>query len=140
MPIVSISLSGDLLEKLDSLVRSRGYSSRSEAVRDAVRDSLSAFELSIFEKGRVIATVTAVSQHEDHDVDEKLSRLRHDRDDIVSGNMHIHLGRRHCLEVYIVEGDSSSVLDFISRVRALRGIQEVKYTVVPMVEHPYPQS
>ena len=41
LPIVSISLTSDLLRKLDGLMVEKGYSSRSEAVRDAIRDLLS---------------------------------------------------------------------------------------------------
>jgi len=133
LPIVSISLTSDLLKKLDEFMRERGYSSRSEAIRDAIRDLLSEFELSRFETGKVTATITVISEHERHDVDERLTRLRHEHDEIVSGNMHIHLGKMYCLEVFITEGEAEKVLNFISRIRAMRGIQQVKYTIVPLV-------
>lgn len=134
MPVISISLTRDLLEKLDEFMRKRGYSSRSEVVRDAVRDALSEYELSRFERGKVTATLTVISEHERHDVDERLMRLRHEHDDIVSGNMHIHLGKAYCLEIFITEGEAEKVLNFIGRIRAMRGIQQVKYTMVPLVE------
>jgi len=133
MPIVSISLTSNLLRKLDEFIRERGYSSRSEAIRDAVRDLLAEFELSRLEKGRVTATITVISRHERHDVDERLMRLRHEYDSIVSANMHIHIDQVYCLEVFVTEGEAEEVLDFISRVRAMRGIQQVKYTMVPLI-------
>jgi CopG family nickel-responsive transcriptional regulator len=133
LPIISISLTSDLLKKLDEFMRERGYSSRSEAIRDAIRDLLSEFRLSRFETGKVTATVTVISEHERHGVDERLMRLRHQYDEIVSGNMHIHLGKTFCLEVFITEGESEEVLNFISRIRAMRGIQQVKYTIVPLI-------
>ncbi len=133
MPIVSISLTSDLLRKLNTFMQQRGYSSRSEAIRDAIRDLLSEFELSRFETGKVTATITVISELERHDVDERLTRLRHEHDEIVSSNMHIHLGERYCLEVFITEGQAEEVLGFISRIRATRGIQRVKYTVMPLV-------
>jgi len=114
-------------------MRGGGYSSRSEAVRDAIRSMLSEFELSRFETGKVTATVTVISEHERHDVDERLMRLRHQHDEIVSSNMHIHLGSTYCLEVFITEGEAEKVLNFISRIRAIRGIQQVKYTIVPLI-------
>jgi len=132
MPVISISLTRELLRRLDEYVQRRGYSSRSEAIRDAVRDSLSEYELSKFEKGRVAATITIISEHKRHDVDERLMRLRHEYNEIVSGNMHIHLGEAHCLEIFITEGDIRDTLNFIGRVRAIRGIQQVKYTMVPL--------
>jgi CopG family nickel-responsive transcriptional regulator len=133
MPVISISLTGELLTQLDDFMRQKGYSSRSEAIRDAVRDILSGYELSQFEKGKVTATITVISEQERHDVDEHLTRLRHEYDEIVSGNMHIHLARTYCLEIFITEGDVKRIMDFIGRIRAMRGIQQVKYTVVPLV-------
>lgn len=133
MPIVSVSLTFNLLERLDRFMMEMGYSSRSEAVRDAIRNLLTDYELARIESGKVTATITVVSRHERHDVDERLMRLRHEYDEIVSGNMHIHLGRHYCLEIFITEGDVREVLNFIGKIRALRGIGGVKYTMFPLV-------
>lgn len=132
MPIVSMSLTNDLLRKLDALIANRSYSSRSEAIRDAIRASLSEYELSRLDRGMVAATITIISEYVRRDVDERLMRLRHEYNDLVTGNMHIHLGRNYCLEVFIVQGAVEAVLNFVGRVRAIRGIQQVKYTVVPI--------
>lgn len=132
MSIISISLTSELLRKLERFMREKGYSSRSEAVRDAIRELLSEYELSKFEEGRVIATITVISRHERQDVNERLTRLRHEYDEIISGNMHIHLGKDYCLEIFITEGDSNEILNFIGRIRAMKGIQQVKYTIVPI--------
>ena len=101
MPIVSISLTTELLKQLDKFMKQRGYSSRSEAIRDAVRSTISEFELSKFEHGRVTATITAITAHELPGVDERLTRLRHNFNHIVSGNMHLHLGEAYCLEALV---------------------------------------
>ncbi|MEE8322692.1 MAG: nickel-responsive transcriptional regulator NikR [Candidatus Bathyarchaeia archaeon] len=132
MPIVSMSLTNDLLRKLDALIADRSYSSRSEAIRDAIRASLSEYELSRLDRGMVAATITIISEYVRRDVDERLMRLRHEYNDLVTGNMHIHLGRNYCLEVFIAQGAVEAVLNFVGRVRAIRGIQQVKYTVVPI--------
>ncbi|MHA1424011.1 MAG: nickel-responsive transcriptional regulator NikR [Candidatus Thorarchaeota archaeon] len=132
MPVVSISLSSDLLKKLEDIMVARGFSSRSETIRDAIRNSISEFELSRFEEGLVTSTITIVSNHSMHDVDERLMRIRHENDDIVSGNLHIHLGKMCCLDILITEGEATKVLDFISKIRAMRGLQQVAYTIVPL--------
>lgn len=80
----------------------------------------------------VAATITIISEYVRRDVDERLMRLRHEYNDLVTGNMHIHLGRNYCLEVFIAQGPVEAVLNFVGRVRAIRGIQQVKYTVVPI--------
>ncbi len=132
MPIVSISLTAELLKQLDKFMKQRGYSSRSEAIRDAVRSTISEFKLSKFEQGRVTATITVIAAHELPGVDERLTRLRHNYNHIVSGNMHLHLGEYYCLEVFITEGEAETVLEFISRIRAMRGLHQVNYTIMPL--------
>lgn len=132
MPIISISLTSELLRKLDNFMNERGYSSRSEAIRDGIRNNISEYELNRFESGLITATVTVISEHERHDVDERLMRLRHDHDEIVSGNMHIHIGKTYCLEIFITEGEVEQVMNFIGKIRAMRGIQQVKFTMLPI--------
>ena len=132
MPVISISVSSELLRKLDRFMRERGYSSRSEAIRDAIRDSMAEYELRRFEMGRVVATITVISRHERHDVDGRLMRLRHEYDEVVSGNMHIHLAGNYCLEIFIAEGNAEKVKNFIARIRSIRGIEQVRFTIVPI--------
>jgi len=132
MTVVSISLSPELLDQLDSFVERSGYSSRSEAIRLAVRDALSHFSLQRLERGRVMATVTVVSEKERRDVNERLMELRHGFDESIFGNMHLHIDGGYCIEIFIVQGDAEEVLGFISRVRAIRGVREAKYTMTPI--------
>ena len=132
MPVVSMSLTHELLRKLDALIAEKSFSSRSEAIRDAIRTALAEYEVSRWERGTIAATITTISEYGRRDVDERLTRLRHEYDALVTGNMHIHLGSSYCLEVFIAQGAVDDVLTFVGRVRAIRGIQQVKYTVVPI--------
>jgi len=134
MTIVSISLTDSLLKRVDSLVSEKGFSSRSEAMRDALRNYLSDYELNKFEGGWITATITAISEHESHEVDEKLTRVRHQHSSIVYSNMHLHLSDTYCLEIFITQGEASDILDFVSRIRAIQGIQQVRYTTNPIVK------
>jgi CopG family nickel-responsive transcriptional regulator len=58
--------------------------------------------------------------------------LRHEYDDIVEGNLHIHIRGDNCAEVFVTEGNAERVSNFIGRMRAIRGIEQVKYSVVPL--------
>ncbi len=130
-----MSLTDSLLKKVDSLVSEKGFSSRSEAMRDALRNYLSDYELNKFQGGWITATITAISEHESHEVDEKLTRVRHQHSKIVYSNMHLHLSETYCLEIFITQGEASDILDFVSRIRAIQGIQQVRYTTNPIVKH-----
>ena len=132
MTVVSISLTPELLEQLDEFVEKGGYSSRSEVIRLAVRDTLSQFALQRLERGRVMATVTVISERERRDINARLMELRHGFDENIFGNMHLHIGGGYCVEIFLVQGDPVAVMAFISRVRAVRGIREVKYAMTPI--------
>lgn len=134
MTVISVSLTSDLLRRLDALVREKGYSSRSEVIRDAVREVLSEYELDNMEQGRATATITVISGYERSDVDERLTRLRHEYNELVTSNMHLHIGEEYCLEIFVVQGEFDKILSFIGKVRAVRGVQQVKYTLVPILE------
>lgn len=132
LTVISVSLTPDLLERLDSFVEESGYSSRSEAIRLAVRDTLSQFALQRLERGQVVATVTVISDRERNDINSRLMELRHVFEESVFSNMHLHIGGGQCVDIFVVQGLSEVVLDFTSRVRAVRGIREVKFTMTPV--------
>ena len=134
MTVISVSLTPELLTKLDKYVKKSGYSSRSEAIRISVREALSQFTLQRLERGQVVATVTVISDRERHDLNSNLMDLRHEFDESIFGNMHLHVGKGYCVEIFIIRDETERVLDFISRVRAKRGIREVKYAMTPVEE------
>jgi CopG family nickel-responsive transcriptional regulator len=66
-------------------------------------------------------------------LDEILLHLRHEYDDIVEGNLHLHVGGgESCAEVFVTEGNSERVSNFIGKIRAIRGIEQVKYSILPL--------
>lgn len=134
MTVISVSLTPELLTKLDKYVEKSGYSSRSEAIRISVREALSQFTLQRLERGQVVATVTVISDRERQDLNSSLMDLRHEFDKSIFGNMHLHVGKGYCVEIFIIREETEMVLDFISRVRAIRGIREVKYAMTPVEE------
>jgi len=76
-----------------------------------------------------------ITRNTDHDIDMDLVSLRHEYNHIVSGDMHIHLGDEYCLEIYITKGEVSEVSDFIGKIRLIREIDQVVYTMVPISDN-----
>lgn len=131
MTVISISLTPDLLDQVDELVKNGGYSSRSELLRLAVRESLSQYALQKLKTGMVIAIVTALYPKELKEINNRLMDIRHEFDEYIHGNMHLHISQNFCLELYIFEGENLHVLNFVTKIRAVRGIREVKYLMSP---------
>lgn len=126
MTVVSITLPNDLLAKFDDFVATRGYYSRSEAFRDAIRSLITESEYAKMEIGEVAATIMVTCDYTRRDVDLRVTEVRHEFDDVVVENVHRHIGERYCLEIFIAQGKSDRIIDLVGRVRGMRGIQQVK--------------
>lgn len=132
MTVISMSLTPELLERLDTFVEKSGFSSRSEALRLAVRDSLSQFSLQSRLRGQVMSTVTIISETESASSHLGILDLRNGFDNIIFGNMHLHIEEGLCIEIFLVKGDSEIVMNFVARSKTVKGVREVNYTLTPL--------
>jgi CopG family nickel-responsive transcriptional regulator len=132
MTVISVSLTNDLLQRLDDFVEKSGYSSRSEAMRLAVRDILNQYSLQRMEKGVVMSTVTIISESQKATTHVGLMELRNGFDEFIFGNMHLHIEGGYCIEIFLVKGDSEMVMDFVSKSKAIKGVMGVNYTTTPL--------
>lgn len=132
MTVVSITLPGELLKKFDEFSEARGYYSRSEAFRDAIRSLMVEAEVAKTETGMVASTIMTICEYARRDVDLRMSEVRHEFDDIVVENVHRHIDKQYCLEIFIAEGNYQRVRELIGRIRGMRGILEVKAVFLPL--------
>jgi CopG family nickel-responsive transcriptional regulator len=119
---VGVSFEPDLLKKFDTLIESKGYSNRSEAIRDLVRKSLIDAEIES-EKGNVIGTLTFIYDHDTGDVTHKLMHLQHHHHSEVSSTTHIHVDELTCLEVLVVRGKAKNVRKLAENIKAIKGVK-----------------
>ncbi len=132
MTVISVSLTNNLLDRLDDFVEKSGYSSRSEALRLAIRDSLNQYSLNRMEKGTVISTVTILSESHQASAHVGLMNLRNGFDEMIFGNMHLHIEGGYCIEIFLVKGESGNVMDFVTQSKSVKGVMEVNYTITPI--------
>lgn len=119
---IGIALDSDLLRRFDRSIGRRGYTNRSEAFRDLIRDRLVG-ERTATPNAVVVGTVTLIYDHHAHGVTEKLTELQHENHDLVVSTSHAHLDHDSCLEVLIVHGKSSRIEQFADRLIGLKGVQ-----------------
>ena len=127
MPVVSVSMPEPLLEDLDTFIVEHGYSGRSEAVRDGARELLYEFDASDSD-GPVGCVVTVTFDH-GSDAETELSSLRHAHDELVTANVHSHVGGT-CLEIFVVDGPIESINSYVTRLRTVDGVIAVEYSIV----------
>ncbi len=116
-----ISLERDLLERFDQTIRQKGYGSRSEAIRDLVRDQF--VEEDIISDRVVVATLTLVYDHHQPKLSEQLIGAQHDYKGEVLASTHVHLDHHNCLEVIILKGRGTEAKAFADHLLSLKGVK-----------------
>jgi CopG family nickel-responsive transcriptional regulator len=118
---VSISLEGALLDAFDGLIAAKGYATRSEAIRDLIRDLLIREEAKRND-GAQVAVVTLVYDHHARELATRLIDKQHHHHDLVVSSLHVHLGERHCLEVSVLRGAGHEVRHLGEDLLATKGV------------------
>lgn len=138
---IGIALDSDLLKRFDRSIARRGYTNRSEAFRDLIRDRL-VTEQTAAPESTVVGTVTLIYDHHAHGISEKLTELQHAHHELVVSTSHAHLDHDSCLEVLIVHGKSAQVGQFADSLIGLKGVQHGRLvmTVPAHTLDPNPKS
>ncbi len=118
---VSISLESALLEAFDRYLAAKSYPTRSEAIRDLIRDRLIREEAE-HASGEQVAIVTLVYDHHARELANRLIDMQHHHHHVVVSSMHVHLGERHCLEVTVLRGKASAVRHLGDELLATKGV------------------
>ena len=120
-----VSMEGDLLKRFDMLCGRKGYASRSEAIRDMVRDSLIEEEKQMAH-ANVVGTVTLIYDHHQRELEEKLTDYQHQFLDAIVSALHVHLDAHLCLEVLVLRGKIGKVKQIADRLIATKGVKHGK--------------
>ncbi len=117
----SVSVEDDLLEQFDRYCRREQFATRSEAVRQLIRDRLTR---RAWESGseEVAGTLTLVYDHHRPQLRDKLMDLQHDNTDLVVSVLHAHLEHDVCLEVIVLRGQAERLQHIAAQLRGLKGI------------------
>jgi len=119
---VGVSFEPELLTKFDKLIKAKGYTNRSEAIRSLVRKSLIESEIEA-EKGDVIGTIAIIYDHDVGNVTNKLLHLQHHHPGEISSTTHIHIDEHRCFEVLIVRGKANVVRRLADNIKAIKGVR-----------------
>ncbi len=119
---VGVSFESELLDKFDTLIQKKGYTNRSEAIRDLVRKSLIESEIEV-ERGDVIGTITIIYDHDIGDVTNRLLHLQHHHHSDISSTIHIHVDEHICLEVLVIQGKVKDVRNLANNIMAIKGVK-----------------
>jgi CopG family nickel-responsive transcriptional regulator len=119
---VGISFEPELLVKFDKLLKKKGYTNRSEAIRDIVRKSIIESDIETG-KGDVIGAIAIVYDHGTRNLTNRLLDLQHHFSGNVSSTTHIHIDEHMCFEVLIIKGHAKDVRKLADNIKAVRGVK-----------------
>ena len=120
-----VSLDSDLLERFDGLCTERCYQTRSEAIRDLIRNTLVQQEWE--EDDRELAgTLTLVYDHHKSDLAQRLMEIQHDYHALIVTSLHVHLDHDNCLEVLVLKGNGGDVRKLAQRLTSTKGVKHGK--------------
>jgi CopG family nickel-responsive transcriptional regulator len=129
---IGVAIDEDLLKKFDALNERRGYTNRSEAFRDLIRDAL-VQDKAAAPEADVVGTLTLVYDHHVRLLQERLTHMQHEHHTEIISTLHVHLDHHHCLEVLVLRGRSARVRQIADRLIATRGVQHGRLTLTSAV-------
>ncbi len=127
---IGVSLPENLLEKFDEIITKRGYSSRSEGIRDAIRSYIRYYEWMSEVEGERVGTISLVYDHNQRGLVNSLLDIEHDFSEIIRSSLHLHINHDICMEVLMVRGEGREVKKVTERIMTLRGVKHVKLTTI----------
>lgn len=131
---IGISLPKNLLDRFDEIINARGYSSRSEGIRDAIRTYITYYKWMSDVHGERQGVVTMVYDHDQRGLLVTLTDIQHEFKEIVTASLHSHVTASRCLEVILVHGDGSELKAFAERLMSQKGVESVKLTTIQVEE------
>jgi len=127
---IGVSLPENLLGKFDEIITKRGYSSRSEGIRDAIRGYIRYYDWMSEVEGERIGILSMTYDHSQRGVVTTLLDIEHEFSGLTRSAMHIHISHDECMEVLILLGDGKEVKAIAERIIALKGVKNVKLTTI----------
>lgn len=132
---VCMTLEPELLSDFDRYCNEGQFATRSEAMRQLLREKLTA---SAWEQDArdAVATLTLVYDHHRTLLSQKMLELQHEHGDCVISSMHVHLDHNTCLEVIVLRGQSSKLQQLAFALRGLKGIHSANLVLAGTGSHP----
>lgn len=134
MQRITITIDDDLLRTVDALAARKGYSTRSEAIRELIRRAASDDVLSSSRKP-CVAVLDYVYDHHTRALAQRITGTFHEHHGLAVSSLHVHLDHGSCLEVAVLAGPVKAVHDLADAVTAQRGVRHGNLHVVPEILH-----
>ncbi len=135
-----VSIDAELLQQFDRFIESQGYTNRSEALRDLIRDHLVTTSV-LAPNADVVGTVTLIYDHHSRLLPERLADIQHQHHAEIISTVHAHLDHDTCLEVVVVKGKSNRIQKLADLLTSTKGVQHGRLVMSsPAIAHSSPKK
>lgn len=132
MQRITMTVDEAQLATLDAYAVRRGYTSRSEAMRDILRE-VDAGETAVTDPSApCLATLTYIYEHETRELSRRLTAAQHRHHDLSISTLHVHVDHEDCLEVVVLRGAFRDIRSFADEVVTQRGVRMGNLHVIPV--------
>jgi CopG family nickel-responsive transcriptional regulator len=125
---IGVAIDSELLARFDQYIEQRGYTNRSEAFRDLIREALIE-QTAEKPDSIVVGTLTLVYDHHVRQLSDRLTSMQHDHFHLVLSTLHVHLDHHNCLEVLVLKGKASAVQKMADALISTKGVMHGRLTV-----------
>lgn len=123
MPIISISLSDELLTELDKLQKTMGFAGRSEAIRAGIRNYVSEEKQKDELSGNLHAILLVVHNDE---FDDMIAGIKHNFEDLIITHLHSKIHGNKCVELFMLDGEAERVSTITRNFKINKKMDNVK--------------
>jgi CopG family nickel-responsive transcriptional regulator len=127
---IGVSLPDNLLGRFDEIISKRGYSSRSEGIRDAIRNYILNYEWMSEVQGDRIGIISLLYDHDQRGLVNNIIDIQHDNSELTQSSVHVHIDEHNCLEILTLRGDAKDIKAFAEKMMSLKGVKHVKLTTI----------
>jgi len=132
----TVSVEPSLAQEFDAFIKRKGYSNRSEAVRDLIRGALAKEQLSPEQDGPCVGVLSYMYDHHERELSKRLTQTHHAHYNLTVTTLHMHLDHDMCVESVLLKGHASDVQAFAESVVARPGIRHGQLHRIPLEQAP----
>jgi CopG family nickel-responsive transcriptional regulator len=128
----TVTVDDHLSRLFDAFMAEHGYTNRSEAFRDLLRERIERDRKAAGAAPSCVACLTYVFDHQERELARRLVQTQHAHHDLCLSTLHVHLDHDTCLEAVVLRGPTATVTGFAKEVTTQRGVRHGQLWVVPV--------
>ncbi|ACG58082.1 putative transcriptional regulator, CopG family [Hydrogenobaculum sp. Y04AAS1] len=121
---ICITIPKELVDFIDKKVE-QSYASRSEFIRDLIREAIVEDEWED-ENNELIGVLVIIYDHHKRELTQKLLDIQHNHYINILCTTHIHIDHNNCLETIMIKGPSQTIVETVNIIAGLNGVKFAK--------------